>query len=113
MSKNTGSPDKDKSEPDLKERLTAAVSYHIECMTKSSHHHATRKSMVKNIVSSIMEELATIGAIPFAPDVTQKLLYTTARLAGDQKNQAIWQDHVVAVMKAAELLDHSRKDSSK
>ncbi len=41
----------------LEERLTAAVSEIVEARTKSSHHHATRKSMVRDLVAAAMREV--------------------------------------------------------
>jgi len=41
----------------FEERLSTSISEIVERRTKSSHHHATRKAMVRDLVAAAMREL--------------------------------------------------------
>jgi hypothetical protein len=89
---------------DLSERILAAVTSLVEQSTRTSHHHATRKALARDIARAVMKELADTPAIPYAPELAQKLRDTTARMAMPVASEAARQEHVTAVLEAARIL---------
>lgn len=94
---------------DLSERISAAVSALVEKSTRSSHHHATRKALSRDITAAVMKELAEAPAVPYAPDLSERLRLTTARLALPGAGESARQDHVTAVLEAARILGDRTK----
>jgi hypothetical protein len=102
----------DEVETDLAARIAAAVSALVEKSTRSSHHHATRKALTRDITAAVMRELADAPSVPYAPDLSERLRRTTARMAMPGAGDADRQAQVTAALEAARILGDRRKNDS-